>query len=63
VALLSELKGKRWTSGRWAVARGLSQTLLELNGIEPGGPTVFVDLEPTPIRPRRSSTALLMPCS
>jgi TRAP-type uncharacterized transport system substrate-binding protein len=46
VALLSELKGKRLDIGPvGSGTRALAMTLLGLNGIEPGGATVFVDLE------------------
>jgi TRAP-type uncharacterized transport system substrate-binding protein len=45
VALLSELKGKRLDIGPvGSGTRALAMALLELNGIEPGGTTVFVDL-------------------
>jgi TRAP-type uncharacterized transport system substrate-binding protein len=48
VALLSELKGKRLDIGPvGSGTRALAMALLELNGIEPSGTTVFVDLEAT----------------
>jgi TRAP-type uncharacterized transport system substrate-binding protein len=46
VALLSELKGKRLDIGPvGSGTRALALALLGLNGIEPGGTTVVVDLE------------------
>lgn len=48
IELLSELKGKRLDTGPvGSGTRALAEALLELNGIEPSGPTVFVDLGPT----------------
>ena len=46
VELLSELNGKRLDIGPVSSGtRALAMALLELNGIEPSGPTVCVDLE------------------
>jgi TRAP-type uncharacterized transport system substrate-binding protein len=46
VALLSELKGKRLDIGPvGSGTRALALALLDLNGIDAGGTTVFVDLE------------------
>ncbi len=49
VTLLSELKGKRLAVGAsGSGTRGLALALLQLNGIEPGGPTTLLELEAEP---------------